>query len=191
MRVLVYVVILFSICAKAQVTSIIPNTKLAEEQVIVALNSTQDTLLISSDIGEIKKVSIIKRVSADRSVRTTPIVANTPNHFKIALHAYRIGSYTVEVHFKPHIYPFKMFRIKHIPYDMALDPNIKSYRAEYGVVNGFSGYTGEVKALTKKRMDEMILKFETDQHTKTGALNWLKVYAIYEDKTEGLYYEIK
>ena len=83
-----------------------------------------------------------------------------------------------------------MFRVKQIPPDMSFKPNISSYRAEFGVVSGFSGHTVEIKALTKKRMDELILKFEIDQTTKTGNMNWLKVYAVYEDATEDLYYQI-
>ena len=73
---------------------------------------------------------------------------------------------------------------------MTLNPNIRSYRAVYGVVSGFSGHTVEIKALTKKRMDELILKFETDKYTNTGLANWLKVYAIYDDESEDLYYNI-
>ncbi len=191
MRTLVQILMLFSLALQSQVTSIIPNIKLAEEDVTVALNSSQDTLIIKADSGDISKVSIIQRVSWDRSIRTSPLTSNSTNTYKIPLHQYRIGAYTVEVHFKPHIYPFKMFRVKHIPYDMSLDPNIRCYRAEYGIVSGFSGYTGEIKALTKKRMDQLILKFETDKFTKTGYENWLKVYAVYEDRTEDIYYEIE
>jgi hypothetical protein len=104
---------------------------------------------------------------------------------------YRIGAYTIEVHYKPHIYPFKMFRVKHIPYDIGLDPNVRSYRAICGVVSGFSSHTVEIKALTKKRMDELILKFETDKYTKTGRNNWLKVYAVFEDASEKIYYQVE
>ena len=189
MKVLVQILILFSATVQAQITSIIPNLKLLEQQVTVELNSSQDTLIIAADEG-LSKVSIIQRINAERSIRTTPLMPNNKNEYHIALHAYRIGAYTIEVHYKPHIYPFKMFRIKHIPYDMSLDPNIKSYRAVYGVVSGFSGHTVEIKALTKKRMDELILKFETDKYTNTGLANWLKVYAIYEDESEDLYYNL-
>lgn len=189
MKVLVQILILFSVTAQAQITSIIPNLKLLEQHVTVELNSTQDTLIIAADEG-LSKVSIIQRLSADRSVRTSPLNPYKLNEYRIALNAYRIGAYTIEVHFKPHIYPFKMFRIKHIPYDMTLNPNIRSYRAVYGVVSGFSGHTVEIKALTKKRMDELILKFETDKYTNTGLANWLKVYAIYDDESEDLYYNI-
>ena len=189
MKVLVQILILFSVTVQAQITSIIPNTKLLEQQVTVELNSTQDTLIIAADEG-LTKVSIIQRINADRSIRTAPLIPSSKNEYRIPLHLYRIGAYTIEVHYKPHIYPFKMFRVKHIPYDMSLDPNIRCYRAEYGIVSGFSGYTGEIKALTKKRMDELILKFETDKFTKTGYENWLKVYAVFEDQSEKTYYEV-
>jgi hypothetical protein len=176
---------------QAQITSIIPNLKLGERYVTVDLSKTQDTLIIEADEGELSKVSIIQRVSADKSIRTAPIAKLEHNKYRIPLHSYRIGAYTVEVHYKPHIYPFKMFRVKHIPIDMQLKPKIKSYRAVYGVVNGFSGHTAEIKALTKKRMDELILKFEIDKTTKTGNQNWLKVYAVHYDNSESLYYTIE
>jgi len=191
MKVLPQFLILLSLSVQAQITAVIPNLRLSEKEVVVDLNSSQDTLFIQAKEGLISKVSIIQRVAGDRSIRTAPIAAYRENEYRIPLHVYRIGAYTVEVHYKPHIYPFKMFRVKHIPYDMSLDPNIKSYRAEYGIVNGFSSYTGEIKALTKKRMDELILKFEIDQYTKTGNKNWLKVFAVYEDRTERIYYSIE
>jgi hypothetical protein len=190
MKALPQFLILLSLSLQAQITAVIPNLRLTEQEVLVELNSTQDTLFIQAKEGLISKVSVIQRVAGDRSIRTAPLTEYRKNEYRIPLHVYRIGAYTVEVHYKPHIYPFKMFRVKHIPYDMSLDPNIKSYRAEYGVVSGFSSYTGEIKALTKKRMDELILKFEVDQYTKTGNKNWLKVFAVYEDRSEKIYYTI-
>ena len=94
MKALVQILIFFSLTLQAQVTAIIPNLKLAEQEVRVELNPTQDPLLIKALSGSISKVSIIQRVNGDRSIRTAPLNEYKDNEYRIPMHMYRIVAYT-------------------------------------------------------------------------------------------------
>lgn len=190
MKSIAQIILFFSLVAQAQNTRIYPNIPLQSLGVETYLNSSEDTLYIKASEGMLNKISVLKRRYPDETRRIESLGPKEDNSYAIPLNHYHIGVYTVEVHYEPHIYPFKMVRIKDIPLPITPGPNIRSFKAVYGVVSGFSGYTAVEKALTKERMDELISKFETDKITKCGHRNWLKVYAIYEDNTEGLYYTI-
>lgn len=190
MKQLAQILVLFSLVASAQNTRIYPNTPLEALGVKVYLNQAEDTLFIKANEGELQKVSVVKRKNKDQTRRTGTLAPKQDNYYEIPLNNYEVGVYTVEVHYEPHIYPFKMDRIKHLPMTVSPNPNIRTYKAVYGIVNAFGARTGQINALTQSKLENLITKFETDKITRNGFQNWLKIYAVYEDDSEGLFYQI-
>lgn len=190
MRQIAQIFLLFSLASSAQSTRIFPNEPLESLGVKVFLNKLEDTLFIKAKEGDLKKISIVKRKSSSQTRRTGTLNPIEDNYYAIPLNHYDIGVYTIEVHYKPHIYPFKMDRLKNLPMALSPHPNIRTYKAVYGIVNAFGARTGQINALTPKKLENLISKFETDKITRSGFQNWLKIYAVYDDNTEGLYYQI-
>jgi hypothetical protein len=184
---LLSVLILSTIFLNAQEsTSLKLNTRLKAD---VSLEN--DTIYISSRSGFILDVYVIKRVSRATSVRSSvKILEYGFNHYRIPMDRYDLGTYTVVVNYAQDLYPFNFIRQKPIIRKRSAATCIVSYYCVTGTIQNFGQSESKTGKLSKYEIFELVQKAQADLSTRNGSSNWLKIYAVYNDHSEKLIYEI-
>ncbi|NRR90675.1 hypothetical protein HSX10_03755 [Winogradskyella undariae] len=160
------------------------------QDIEMVLNSTSDTLTVSSEKGIIDDVKILHMVDLNTSIKMNVPNEVNFNNYIIPLYRYKEGTYRIVVTFNSRNYVSLMFRMQPIAGGRKSLVELKNYSVRYGINSGFGGTITKRDNLSKKVMYTLLEKFKTDQHTKHGNTNWLKVYGNYTNGTKELLYEI-
>lgn len=176
--------ILFTCFALGQSTTLRTNVRLDADVRLV-----RDTIFIQSDIL-ITDLRVIHRINSDTSEPTVPPIREYGfNRYKLPMSNYNEGTYTVIVEQKGNLYPFNFIRLQEIEKTPSDKRWIIRYECEYGTRQSFSQYSG-VKHTDKREIQRWIDKYKVNRMSRNGYDNWLKVYAIYNDESKALVYEV-
>jgi hypothetical protein len=160
------------------------------QDIEMALNSANDTLTVSSEKGIIDDVKILRMVDLNTSIKMNVPNEVNFNNYIIPLYRYEEGTYRIVVTYNSRNYVSLMFRIQPIADGRKSLVELKNYSVRYGINSGFGSTITKRENLSKKVMYTLLEKFKTDQHTKHGNTNWLKVYGNYTNGTKELLYEV-